>query len=155
MIQNLIIIQDGNCLLLQHFGECHAIKADKFLVGGYISALQTLSQEIAHSIIKSINFEDGTFHFYIDPLEPNLTYMLITDREDDIEDIRFKLKRIAKLFIEQYSKILANFNGNIKPFEEFGNLLIEMKIEKKIVELILNALIVPIVQYQVEFWKFL
>ncbi len=112
-----------------NFGECHSLGLDENLISGFICALESFSNEITRSIIKSINFEDYIFHFYKD--QRNLLHVFISEPDDDIEVINFKIRRIASLFVEMYSTILQEYNGEISRFNDFGNILIDMNLTQK------------------------
>lgn len=131
MIQNLFIIRNGIAILMQHFGECHALHPDDVLVSSYLSALQMLSKEITGGLINSINFENVTFYFYNDPNDDNLSYVIVADIDDDRSEIDFKIRRIAEIFYERYQSDLQDFKGDITEIKDFSKILNEMNITQK------------------------
>lgn len=131
IIKNLFIIQNGILLVNHNFGKCNSLEANMELISGFLSALQIFSSKIAGSLLKSINFENLTFHFYVDLKDPSLFYVFTTDIDYDQEEINFYIKRVASLFYKKYFIDLKNFSGAISPFSSFVDSLIEMKIIQK------------------------
>ena len=131
MIQNIFIFKAGIVLVNQDFGQCHALGNDINLVSSYLYALQQISVEITGTSIKSVNFEKIVFHFYKDPYDPNIFYVIVTDIDDDLEEIKFKIHRIAEIFDQNYKETLQDFYGNISPFSNFGDVLISMNLAER------------------------
>jgi len=131
LIQNVFIFKAGISLVNQNFGQCHALGSDINLVSSYLYALQQLSLEITGTSIKSLNFEKIAFHFYKDPYDPNMFYVIVTDVNDDLEEINFKIHRIAEIFDQTYKNNLKEFHGNIGPFRNFGDILINMNLAER------------------------
>lgn len=131
MIQNIFIFKAGIALVDQNFGQCHALGNDINLISSYLYAIQQLSLEITGTSIKSLNFEKIAFHFYRDPYDSNMFYVVVTDVDDDLEEINFKIHRIAEIFEEKYKKYLQQFHGNIAVFRNFGDILVSMNIAER------------------------
>jgi len=131
IIRNIFIIRNGILLLEKNFGDCWSFGEGTAMMTGFISAFNSFSVEITDSLLKSINFEDFTIYIYKDPNEKKLLYILITDIEDDPNQIQFKLEKIASLFKTKYGKYFNNFRGNISYFETFSDILIEMNVAQK------------------------
>lgn len=131
MIQNIFIFKAGIALVDQNFGQCHALGSDINLVSSYLYAIQQLSLEITGTSIKSLNFEKIVFHFYRDPFDSNMFYVVVTDVDDDLEEINFKIHRIAEIFDKNYKDYLQEFHGNIVPFRNFGDILVSMNLAER------------------------
>ena len=131
MIQNVFIFKAGIALVDQNFGQCHALGSDINLVSSYLYAIQQLSLEITGTSIKSLNFEKISFHFYRDPFYSNIFYVVVTDVDDDLEEINFKIHRIAEIFDSIYIDYLKEFHGNIVPFRNFGDILVSMNLAER------------------------
>ena len=131
MIRNLLIMNHGILLVKLNFGECHSFGANDDLVAGFISALDLFSNEITGGSIKAINFEHYTFHFHKDNNVSSNLYVFITDSEEDMEDINFKISKIASLFYNKYSEILKRFRGETNQFNDFKKSLLEMNLTQK------------------------
>lgn len=131
MIQNLFVIRNGIAIVQQNFGNCHSLNYEPNLVTSFISALQSFSQEITGSSIKNMEFEDYIFHFLRDPDFPEIFYCLVTDIEDDKNEISFKIKKIASIFKEKYGDTLKEFTHEISQYRNFGNILIDMHLAQK------------------------
>lgn len=131
MIRNIFIIQNGIALVKLHFGNCHSLTGDSTLIAGFMSGLDSFSQEITGSSIKSMTVEDYHFYFYKngDPLE--LLYVFICDSDDDSEQIDFKLKKTAELFQDKYAGKVDDFDGEISKFKAFKETLLDMNIAQK------------------------
>ena len=131
MIQNIFVFRAGVVLVNQNFGQCHSFGSDLNLVSSYLYALQQLSVEIAGTPIKSLNYEVIALHFYKDPNDSNIFYVIVTDIDDDKDDINFKIHRIAEIFNQNYKDNLKEFWGNVVPFRNFGEILISMNLAEK------------------------
>ncbi|GAG54257.1 unnamed protein product, partial [marine sediment metagenome] len=118
-------------LINQNFGQCHSLGRDINLVSSYLYAIQQLSVEITGTSIKSMNFEEIALHFFKDPNDPNIFYVIVTDVDDDFEEINFKIHRIAEIFNQNYKTILEDFHGYVSPFRNFGDILISMNLAEK------------------------
>lgn len=128
MIQNLFVMKDGIALINQNFGECHSLTKDINLITSYLSALQIISEEITGTSIKNINFDEISFHFYIDKKKLGLSYIIVADNDDNLREINNKIHKIKNLFNQLYSAEIEQFNGNISQFKDFGTFLIENNI---------------------------
>ncbi|NVM37822.1 MAG: hypothetical protein HWN81_19680 [Candidatus Lokiarchaeota archaeon] len=131
MIQNIFIFKAGIALVDQNFGQCHALGNDINLISSYLYAIQQISLEITGTSIKSLNFEKIAFHFYRDPNDSNIFYVVVTDVDDNLEGNNFKIHRIAEIFDKTYKNYLQEFHGNIVPFRTFGDILIDMNIAQR------------------------
>ena len=131
LIQNIFVFKAGVALVNQNFGQCHSLSRDINLVSSYLYALQQLSVEITGTPIKSLNFEEIALHFYKDPNDPNIFYVIVSDADDNRDEINFKIHRIAEIFDQNYKEYLQEFNGNIVPFRNFGEILINMNLAEK------------------------
>jgi len=118
-------------LVNHNFGQCHSLGRDINLVSSYLYALQQISVEITGTSIKSLNFEKIAFHFYKDPYDSNVFYVIVTDVDDDLEEINFKIHRIAEIFDQKYKENLQEFHGNVGTFRNFGDILISMNLAEK------------------------
>jgi hypothetical protein len=131
LIQNIFVFKAGVVLVNQNFGQCHSLGRDIILVSSYLYAVQQLSVEITGTSIKSMNFEEIALHFYKDSKDPNIFYVIVTDVDDDNDEIIFKIHRIAEIFNQNYESILKDFHGFVGPFRNFGDILISMNLAEK------------------------
>ncbi len=128
MIHAIFIIKDGVLLINQEYKS--ALKADMQLMSGFFSAIQSFSKEIAGSCMRSIDFEEIIFHFYIDQNFSELYYVIVTDREYDMKEIQCKILKIKSIFSKQFEKLLHGFCGNISQFDSFNEKLDNLRIEE-------------------------
>ncbi|MHA1230574.1 MAG: hypothetical protein ACTSRP_08115 [Candidatus Helarchaeota archaeon] len=131
MIRNIFIINNGVPLVTKNFGECQSLGNDNHLISGFIEALFSFSKEIVKSSIQSMNFDEYTFYFYKNPAYEDILYVVVSDRDDEPELMKFKIRKISSIFIEQYTDKLQSFKGDIGIFDGFGDILIEMNIAQK------------------------
>jgi len=131
LIQNIFVFKAGVVLINQSFGQCHSLSRDINLVSSYLYAVQQLSLEITGTSIKSMNFEEIALHFFKDINDPNIFYVIVSDVDDDLEEINFKIHRIAEIFNQNYKTILEDFHGYVGPFRNFGDILISMNLAEK------------------------
>lgn len=92
------------------------------LFGGFVSALQSLSQEITKESLKSFVIGNSRYTFYLEPKE-NL-YILgrsfISTPETQVQEL---LKLINEKFYEKYERHIENFTGNVSMFADFDKIL--------------------------------
>ena len=115
----------------QNFQGITSLGSNMLLMSGFINAVQSFSKEITGTNIKTMNLENFTFHFYSESKDSSIIYVIITGIDFDAEEINSTLNVIASLFYEKYSNYLKNFEGDITPFFNFGNLIIKMKALKE------------------------
>jgi len=115
----------------QNFKQNYSLDSDMHLISCFISAIQSFSIELTGSTMKTINFENFTFHFSKDSNNPDILYVFVTNNDHDPKDLNCKIHRIASVFINEYGTKLNTFKGEITPFNRFADTLIEMKIAEK------------------------
>ena len=128
-IHKVFILKDGILLIDKNFSN--RLKVEMRLVTGFLSAIQSFSREMTGSSMRSMNFENLTFHFYMEKKVPGLVYVIITDLDYNLKEVNCKIMKISSLFFEKYSKYLSNFNGDVAPFESFNETLDTNNIDKK------------------------
>jgi hypothetical protein len=64
-------------------------------------------------------------------ISSSLANVIVTDIDDDLEEIKFKILRIAEIFDQSYKENLQEFYVNIGPFRNFGDILIRMNLAEK------------------------
>lgn len=131
ILQSVFIIQNGVLLVSQNFRSDHSLGTDMQLVSGFISAIQSFSRELTGSAVKTINFENFTFHFYKDPDYENLLYVMVTKIDYELKEIRCKILKIASVFSKAYSGKIDSFDGDVTKFDDFSEKLLDMKIGQK------------------------
>ena len=131
MIRNIFIIKDGIPLMKLNFGECHSLQVEDDLLTGFISGLVSFSREATGSSIKKMTFDDYVFHFLKQISGSHLLYVLVSEEGDEMEEIEFKMNKIADLFHERYSSVMEDFCGEVSRFEEFKQLLLDMNLAQK------------------------
>lgn len=101
-------------MLLNHsFGQKNSLDSDMNLISAFFSALQSFSSEVTKSSLRTINFENITYHFRTDSRYTNLLYVFMTDREYPRREINCKLKKVASTFFEECSMYLSKFSGDV------------------------------------------
>ncbi|MCF2138864.1 MAG: tetratricopeptide repeat protein [Candidatus Lokiarchaeota archaeon] len=92
------------------------------LFGGFVSALQSISQEIAEDSLNSFVIGNNRYTIYVEPRE-NLYILgrsLYSTPEKQIQQI---LKIINQKFYETYEVYIENFSGNVSIFSNFSQIL--------------------------------
>jgi hypothetical protein len=129
MIRDILILQHNGILLFHHnFGECSSFGKDIDIFSGFLAAIQSFSLDMIGSKINYLELDDKSLFFH---KSESLTYVLISDRADSIEEIKAKSKKIANLFESRYLLELSKFHGEISQFKPFADQLIEFKITTK------------------------
>ncbi|MHA1144619.1 MAG: hypothetical protein ACTSRW_07775 [Candidatus Helarchaeota archaeon] len=131
MIRNVFIIMNHICMVNRNFGQCQSLGNDPQLISGFLGAIDTFASEVANQSMKSIEFGELKLHFYKHSKNVELLVVLVTDLNEKQDLIQYKLEKIASIFIEQYADHIENFKGDVEIFENFGDILIEMKLAQK------------------------
>lgn len=129
VILNIQVIRSGLLLLnlrYRHFDFHFLDYSDVDLSSAFFTVLNSMSETCIGASIKYIKFQDFIFHFYNDASAFNLLFVIITDTNSDPVDLRFRLKKIASVFNEEFSNNLGQFDGNVHPFRNFRELLVEI-----------------------------
>ena len=124
MIRNIFVIDSttGNSLVTANFGECHSLGNDSGMVSGFISALYSFSKSLNGETINEVRL--GELHFLIQN-HRDLLFVIASDN-DNIEENRLKLDKIARIFYELYGtqpRVLSD-HGMI-PLSDFGTYLVD------------------------------
>lgn len=129
MIRDVIILhKSGVPLFYQNFGQCHSFGQEINLISGFISAIQMFSEQLAGSQIEMIELMEKKMAFSKSSSTINA---IICDKNDTSEIISVKIKKVSEIFENEYTSHIKNFNGNITPFDNFGNILIDLNITQK------------------------
>ena len=130
-LKNLFIAKSGLLLVNNNYGNCHSLNVDVELLSGFFWALQGVSQKIAGSSIRTMDFEDLSFHFHHDSTYEDIRFIVITDCSDDYEEVQEAIFKISKLFFKLYSESITNFRGIVSIYDEFGDILVKKGIVEK------------------------
>ncbi len=129
MIRDVLIInQAGLPLVALNFGECHSFKSNPSQFASTISILQQYCKNFTGKEINIIKMNKLHIGFHT---QDNLEFCIIFDADDTTHNALSKIEQIAHLFLNNYKDVLPIFNGNIKIFHEFSDLLIKSKIAQK------------------------
>lgn len=129
IILNIQVIQSGLLLVDLRYGnfDFHFPNFNEYnLSSAFFTVLNSISEICIGASIKYIKLGNFVFHFYNDLNAPNLLFVIITDENSDLDELRFRLKKIASTFNENFSNNLCQFNGNVCQFQNFGELLAEI-----------------------------
>ncbi|QEE14421.2 tetratricopeptide repeat protein [Promethearchaeum syntrophicum] len=92
------------------------------LFGGFISALQSLSEEISQKRMESFVIGNQRYSFYFEEGKP----IFIIGRAS-IEELDTRVTKVLsvlyKRFFNEYGKFLVKFSGNVSPFQNFGEVM--------------------------------
>jgi tetratricopeptide (TPR) repeat protein len=97
-------------------------KVESDLLGGFMTAIQALSQEIAYKSLDSMIFGDDRFTIYQE--EDRDFYILARSSGKVSEEISEKvISIIYSRFWKEYYNEINNFQGNVTPFRGFTKIL--------------------------------
>jgi tetratricopeptide (TPR) repeat protein len=104
------------------FNYSPEIGVETDLLGGFMTAMQSMSQELAYNRIESIIYGDDRFTIY---QEENRDFYIIARSKVIIseETVNNILSTIYNRFWKEYSEEITNFGGNIVPFQKFNGIL--------------------------------
>lgn len=124
MIRNLSILDsEGQSLVTSHFGECHSLGNNPTLIGGLISALHKMGQNLSGKGVDEINF--GEIYFVM-LTERDLLFAIAAD-DEEVEENKVRLAQIADQFLDRYGSTLWSRNDDGSGvFQDFVPHLLDM-----------------------------
>ncbi|MHA1766955.1 MAG: hypothetical protein DRO88_13815 [Promethearchaeia archaeon] len=132
-LHELIIPQENWSIIIKDFWVITDIGIEIFsytpevsinptLFGGFISALQSLSEEISKKKMESFVIGNFRYSFYY---EENKPFFIIG--RADVQEMETKVIKVLSIlyrrFYKEYSKYLHKFSGNVSPFQNFGKII--------------------------------
>ena len=111
---------------VEAFSHAPESKLDPLLFGGFISAMQSFSFELTSEHLKVISIGVDKYTFY---REEDMPFFIICrtplkSPDDKIENI---LKMLFQEFWKQHEEELKNFDGEVSQFEDFFDVVKELK----------------------------
>ncbi|MEM3525805.1 MAG: hypothetical protein QXV37_00190 [Candidatus Jordarchaeaceae archaeon] len=136
MIQGIYIIEahSGICLVSRNYGN---VELDEGLVGGFLTALQQFSLELASRKGQSAALREVEMKGYKIVYERKEDIMVVAtvDREDNEKVLRDTLTKIINAFHQRFGSYLKDWHGDLKPFKEFLIEIDKLTLDGKIAEL--------------------
>lgn len=116
MIQALYILiaDSGLCVLDRKYGEA---ELDPNLIAGFLTALIQFGRELSSGNRVHV-IEFGQFDICLS-LKNNVIVAGTIDKTDDQNAAMAILAQVNNEFVNEYEKILENWDGNLEPFEKF------------------------------------
>ena len=107
-------------------------KMDMFVLGGFLSAIQTFIQSSfqEEKLDRLVMGESKLTFLYAQGT--NIFIVVRTHKKAKDKEIRKKLELIKDLFIARYGERLKNFNCDVSDFQHF-NLVLEENLKKELV----------------------
>jgi hypothetical protein len=120
-IEFWIIDQHGITLL--HKKRDDSIKGiDKNLFSGFVSAFHAVISSSSEDV-ESIKFKDSKLIMIPTNVYEKLLFIARTDQKEKDRIVRKELKRLSKIFLNEYREDLAAWVGDMDTFESFGKYL--------------------------------
>ncbi|MHA1577111.1 MAG: hypothetical protein ACTSU3_07105 [Candidatus Thorarchaeota archaeon] len=143
MIQAIYILvaDSGLCVLDRKYGEA---EMDPNLISGFLTALISFGQELSSgNRVHVIDF--GAFDICLS-LQNNIIVAATVDKTDDGNAAMAVLSEVNTEFVNKYSNILTNWDGNLEPFEVFEAIIDQITKNGKASEM---RIIVPLLKGKV------
>ena len=110
----ILIADSGLCVIDRKYGEA---EMDPNLISGFLTALISFGQELSSgNRVHVIDF--GAFDICLS-LKNNIIVAATVDKTDDGNAAMAVLSEVNDAFVNAYSKILTEWDGNLEPFETF------------------------------------
>lgn len=131
MIQELMITdKNGLCYFYYNFIKKKYVNKNHYLIASFLDQLCSIFKLSLKNDIGLVKLNRIMFSFYEHP-KSNLRLILKCDnnyKENDNDNhIKRSLdiiaKRLMDLFFREYKSVLEKFNGNIKPFAPFTEII--------------------------------
>ncbi len=125
-VKNLAILKDiwifSKSIGIELYSYSIETKVETDLLGGFMTAIQALSQEVAYKNIDSMIFGDDRFTIYHE--EDREFYILARSSAKVSEETSEKVLSIVyNRFWKEFSNEINDFVGNVKPFQKFTGIL--------------------------------
>ncbi|NWF96709.1 MAG: hypothetical protein HXY34_11265 [Candidatus Thorarchaeota archaeon] len=110
----VLIADSGLCVLDRKYGQADM---DPNLISGFLTALIQFGRELSSgNRVHVIDF--GAFDICLS-LRENVIVAAIVDKIDDTNAAMAVLGDVNAAFVKAFQKVLANWDGNLEPFESF------------------------------------
>ena len=110
----ILIADSGLCVMDRKYGEA---EMDPNLISGFLTALISFGQELSSgNRVHVIDF--GAFDICLS-LKNNVIVAATVDKTDDGNAAMAVLSEVNDAFVNAYSNILKEWDGNLEPFEAF------------------------------------
>ena len=107
-------------------------KVDMFVLGGFLSAIQTfIKASFQEEKLDRLVLGESKLTFLY-AQETNIFIVVRTHKKGKDKEITQKLELIKNLFVSKYGERLQNFNCDVSEFQHF-NLVLEDKLKKELV----------------------
>jgi tetratricopeptide (TPR) repeat protein len=107
---------------IELYGYSLETKVESDLLGGFMTAIQALSEQVAYKNIDSMVFGDDRFTIY---QEENRDFYILARSSAKISEdtIERTLSTIYNRFWKEFYNSITNFEGNVAPFKKFTKIL--------------------------------
>ncbi|NHI93040.1 MAG: hypothetical protein EAX96_11100 [Candidatus Lokiarchaeota archaeon] len=121
LIKNIWIIKEtGENLYTRTFGESVHGGLDENLISGLFMAVANFAKSAGKDEMDSISMKNKKFLFLN---KGEIFIVLGIEKETDEETVKTQLSKIGDLFIEEFKEILNNWDGNVRIFKRFTEVL--------------------------------
>ncbi len=121
----LVVIKDFWIITeigIEIFSYAPEILINPTLFGGFVSALQSLSEEISQKKMESFVIGDQRYSFYNE--EGKSIFIIGRANVQALESrVNKVLSVLYQSFYNEYKKYLIRFSGNVSPFQTFGEIM--------------------------------
>ncbi|WP_371805510.1 CDC27 family protein [Candidatus Lokiarchaeum ossiferum] len=107
---------------LEIFSYSPGMEINLTLFGGFVSALQTFSQEVTKKRMESFVIGDLRYSFYFEDGK-KIFILGRSELSESEKTVNFILKQIYQRFNLEFEKRLEKFSGDVTPFSKFGEIL--------------------------------
>ena len=119
VVKDFWIITETGIEIFSHAPE---VPINPTLFGGFVSALQSLSEEISQKKMESFVIGDQRYSFYNE--EGKSIFIIGRASVQELESRVTKvLSVLYRRFYNEYKKYLIRFSGNVGPFQKFGEIM--------------------------------
>jgi len=119
VIKDFWIITESGIEIFSYAPEVHV---NPTLFGGFLSALQSLSEEISQKKMESFVIGDQRYSFYFEMGKPFFLIGRASVQELDTR-VNKVLSVLYQRFYNEYEIHLIKFSGNVNPFQNFGEIM--------------------------------
>jgi hypothetical protein len=137
----VLIADSGLCVLDRKYGQA---ELDPNLIAGFLTALIQFGRELSSGNRVHV-IEFGEFNICLS-LKNNVIVAGTIDKTDDGNAAMAVLAEVNNDFVQEFSGILENWDGNLEPFEKFKAVVDELTDMGRASE---QKIIVPIVKGKV------
>jgi len=111
-----IALKKGILLYHKAYVDEEGREFDSDLVSSFLTAIISFAAELGENSVETMTFKNLKFIY---GMFGKLSVIFLSDKEDNEENIKKKIKRVGEAFLLKYHELLPKWKGNVTTFADF------------------------------------